>query len=74
MGILTTEKEELNYQAFMNELEKLSKKYGIGILACGCFRYWDEDGFKKISYKKDSSSGDLIPQEIVFSDGTKAEL
>ena len=39
---MTTDKEERNYQAFMNELEKLSKKYGIGISGCGVFDYWDE--------------------------------
>ena len=29
MGIYLEEKEEKNYQAFMDELEKISKKYGI---------------------------------------------
>lgn len=66
-------KEEQNYQNFMNELEKLSKKYGIGLQGCGCFRYWDEDGFQKISYIKDSSSGDLMIKDLVFSDGTSFE-
>ncbi len=28
MGIYLEEKEEKNYQAFMKELEKISKKYG----------------------------------------------
>ena len=27
MGIMTTDKEEKNYQAFMKELEKISKKW-----------------------------------------------
>lgn len=70
MGIETTNKEEQNYQNFMNELEKLSKKYGIGLMGCGCVRFCDEDGFQKITYKRDSSSGDLMIKELVFSDGT----
>ena len=47
-----TNKEERNYYGFMNELEEISKKYGIGILACGCFQYSDENGFQKITYRK----------------------
>ena len=68
-----TNKEECNYYGFMNELEQISKKYGIGILACGCFQYSDENGFQKITYRK-NLSGDIIPTEIVLSDGTKCEL
>ena len=61
MGIMTTDKEERNYQAFMNELEKLSKKYGIGISGCGVFDYWDENGFKECfaPYAKSSADGKL---------------
>lgn len=73
MGILTTDKEERNYQGFMTELEKISKKYGIGLSACGCFDYWDENGFQKITYRRDSSSGDLRIDELIFSDGTSRE-
>ena len=73
MGIMTNDKEERNYQAFMNELEKLSKKYGIGISGCGVFDYWDENGFKEIEYRKDSSSGDLRIEKLVFSDGTSLD-
>jgi effector-binding domain-containing protein len=74
MGIDLNNKEERNYQAFMNELEKISKKYGIGISGCGCFDFFDEDGFQKIEYSKDSSSGDLRIKNLIFSDGTKAVL
>lgn len=70
MGIMTTEKEEKNYQAFIKDLEKLSKKYGIGISGCGVFKFWDEDGFKEIEYQNDSSSGDLMINKLIFSDGT----
>ncbi len=74
MSIETTEKEECNYQGFITELEQISKKYGIGLSACGCFDFWDEDGFKDIIYKRDSSSGDLIIQKLVFSDGKVCDL
>ena len=73
MGILTTDKEERNYQAFITELEKISKKYGIGLNACGCFDFWDENGFQSISYHRDSSSGDLQIKELTFSDGEKLD-
>ena len=73
MGIMTTVKEERNYQAFMNELEKLSKKYGIGISGCGVFDYWDESGFKEIEYRRDSSSGDLRIKKLVFSGGSSLD-
>lgn len=68
------EKYEKNYQEFMKELTKISKKYGIGIQACGCFDYYDLDGFKDIEYKIDSSSGDIRISGIIYNDGTKAEL
>ena len=73
MGIETTNKEERNYQAFITELEKISKKYGIGLNAVGCFDFYDEDGFQSIKYIRDSSSGDLIIDELTFSDGTKLD-
>jgi hypothetical protein len=43
MVIDLNNKEERNYQVFMKELEKISKKYGIGISGCGCFDFFDED-------------------------------
>ena len=46
MGIYLEEKEEKNYQAFMKELEKISKKYGIAFEGCGVFAFSDENGFK----------------------------
>ena len=70
MGINLTDKQEKNYQAFILKLEKLSKKYGIAIQACGCFYYDDECSFNEIEYRRDSSSGDLDIDTLVFSDGT----
>ena len=71
-GHLFRRKRRKNYQAFMDELEKISKKYGIAFEGCGVFAFSDENGFKNTKYRKDSSSGDLRIDELVFSDGTKA--
>ena len=72
--IYTNDKEEENYQNFITELEEIAKKYGIGLSAVGCFKFWDENGFKSIKYHRDSSSGDLLIKELIFSDGEKADL
>uniref|UniRef100_UPI004026A683 hypothetical protein n=1 Tax=Candidatus Stercorousia sp. TaxID=3048886 RepID=UPI004026A683 len=63
------EKYEANFQKFIDGLEKLSKKCGIAISACGCFPAYNIDGFKAITYKRDSSSGDLGIVSITFNDG-----
>lgn len=73
MGISLDEKEERNYQNFMIELEKIAKKYGIGLAGCGTFKYSDANGFQSIEYRKDSSSGDLKINKLIFSDGTKTD-
>jgi len=73
---LTKEEQQIqakldkNYEKFMAGLQKLSMKYGFAIQACGCF-YWDADGFKKIEYKIDRSSGDIMLKNLVYSDGEK---
>ena len=72
MGIYLEEKAERNYQKFITELEKISKKYGIAFESVGGFAFSDENGFKSIKYSRDSSSGDLLVKELTFSDGTKA--
>ena len=63
------DKQEKNYQKFISELEKISKKYGIAISACGCFYYDDGVSFQEIEYRRDSSSGDLNIDKLIFSDG-----
>ena len=63
------EKDNENFQKFIDGLKKLSKECGIAISACGCFPAYDLDGFKAITYKRDSSSGDLDISSITFSDG-----
>ncbi len=64
-------KYDQNFQKFIDGLEKLSKECGIAISACGCFKCYDLDGFKEITYKRDSSSGDLDIVSIIDSDGEK---
>ena len=68
------EKYKKNYEGFMNELTKISKKYGIGIQAYGCFEYYDINGFKNIEYYKDETSGDIRIAGLVYSDGEAVEL
>ena len=70
MGINLTGKQEKNYQAFISELEKISKKHGIAIQACGCYFYDEGVPFQEIEYRRDSSSGDLDIDTLIFSDGT----
>lgn len=62
-------KYDQNFQKFIDGLEKLSKECGIAISACGCFACYDLDGFKDITYKRDSSSGDLDIISVIDSDG-----
>lgn len=70
---MTTKAEkklENNYLKFIDGLEKLSKKYGFAIQACGCF-YFDANGFQNIEYVRDLSSGDIDIRTLIFNDGTK---
>ena len=57
----------------MRSVVSISKKYGIAFEAVGGFAFSDENGFKSIEYSRDSSSGDLIIDELTFSDGTKLD-
>ena len=61
-----------NFQKFIKGLEKLSKECGIAIRACGCFDYYDINGFKDIKYNSDSSSGDLNIEKVIYSNGEAA--
>ncbi len=64
-------KYDQNFQKFIDGLEKLSKECGLAISACGCFDCYDLDGFKEITYERDSSSGDIIIASVIDSDGEK---
>lgn len=65
---------DANFQKFITGLEKLSKECGIAIRASGCFDYYDLNGFKEITYRRDSSSGDLEVVSIIDSDDKEMEL
>ena len=65
------EKYDQNFQKFIDGLEKLSKECGLAISACRCFSCYDLDGFKDITYKRDSSSGDIDIVSIIDSDGER---
>jgi hypothetical protein len=60
------EKEIMNYKHFMDELQVLTKKYGIAIQACDCFIHFDlnnekdKETLKRFEYDIDLSSGDLM--------------
>jgi len=62
---MRNEKEIMNYKHFMDELQVLTKKYGIAIQACDCFIHFDlnnekdKDILKRFEYDIDLSSGDL---------------
>lgn len=49
-----------NYENFVQELEKLSVKYGVVIQSVGGVDIYEET-LKKVVYDCDETSGDLIP-------------
>ena len=58
--IITTKKEETNFQMFVDELTNISKKYNCAISSCGGVRIFDENvDIQDIVYTRDSSSGDI---------------
>ncbi len=59
---------EANYDAFMRELTKLSRLYGVAIQSVGGVILADKQGeFAQMRYVADISSGDLYPE---FADTT----
>lgn len=60
------ETETINYKNFINDLQVLTKKYGIVIQACDCFIHFDlnnekdKETLKRFEYDIDLSSGDLM--------------
>ena len=58
------------FNKFIDELQKLSQKYGVWINACDCFEYQKQANYE---YVKDYTSGDLFYGERkVLSNGTIA--
>ena len=62
-AISTTPQLEANYDKFIAELTKLSRKYGVAIQSIGGIYLADDPGeFRDVSYIADITSGDLLPE------------
>ena len=62
-AVVTTPQLEANYDKFIAELTKLSRKYGVAIQPVGGVHLADEPGeFRAGSYIADITSGDLLPE------------
>ena len=51
--------EQERFEAFTEELSKLSNKYGIAIQSVGGVRIFEEGELLEVRYSNDSTSGDL---------------
>ena len=59
----TSPQLEANYDQFIAELTKLSRKYGVAIQSVGGIYLADEPGeFRNVRYVADITSGDLLPE------------
>ena len=62
-AVVTTPQLEANYDKFIAELTKLSRKYGVAIQSVGGIYLADDPGeFRNVTYRADISSGDLYPE------------
>jgi hypothetical protein len=61
----STNRQEKNYNKFIDELTKLSKKYGVVIQAIGGVEIGE---VKALEYSRDYTSGDLIPEIIKWEE------
>ena len=62
-AVVTTPQLEANYDKFIAELTKLTRKYGVAIQSVGGVILADAPGeFSHVSYVADISSGDLYPE------------
>lgn len=65
---LSFQEQQIRFEGFTNELEKLSKRYGVSLdITGGVYVMSSEDKqkIKEIIYSNDSSSGDLS-SKIIF--------
>ena len=54
---------ETNYNQFIAELTKLTRKYGVAIQSVGGVHLADDPGdFHNVRYVADITSGDLLPE------------
>jgi hypothetical protein len=62
-AVVTTSEIEANYDKFIAELTKLTRKYGVAIQSVGGVKLADEAReFQDVVYIADISSGDLYPE------------
>ena len=62
-AVVATQQLEANYDMFIAELTKLSRKYGVTIQSVGGIYLADEPGeFRNVRYVADITSGDLLPE------------
>ena len=62
-AVVTTTQLEANYDKFIAELTKLSRKYGVAIQSVGGVYLADDPSeFSNIRYDADITSGDLLPE------------
>jgi hypothetical protein len=62
-AVVTTPQLEANYDKFIAELTKLTRKYGVAIQSVGGVILADQPGeFRDVSYIADITSGDLLPE------------
>ena len=59
----TSPQLEANYDQFIAELTKLSRKYGVAFQSVGGVHLADDPGeFRNVRYVADITSGDLLPE------------
>ena len=62
-AVVTTPQIEANYDKFIAELTKLSRKYGVAIQSVGGVILADDPSeFGNVTYCADITSGDLLPE------------
>jgi hypothetical protein len=62
MACTTSPTAEANYQQFVAELTRLTRKYGVAIQSVGGVHIADDPvEFRNVTYLADRSSGDLLP-------------
>ena len=62
-AVVTTPQLEANYDTFIAELTKLTRKYDVAIQSVGGVILADDPGeFGNVTYIADITSGDLLPE------------
>ena len=62
-AVVTTQQLEANYDKFIAELTKLTRKYGVAIQSVGGVHLADDPSeFRNVRYVADITSGDILPE------------